>query len=252
MLLGTVLLAAAACSGSGQGAPTTTTLSRPATTLAPSSTSSEPATTTLATATPVTTSPTTTTKATTAPNAEADETVALRFESRVPDVGTAELEAVALDVLNDPRGWVKAGFQFISDPTSDYLVVLAEPTEVDELCLPLTTGGTASCQNGPIVALNADRWRLAVDHWDRDLADYRGYLINHEVGHLIGQRHPAPRCPIAGRPAGVMEPQTGNLAGCTGNAWPRDWEIAHALVRPVVYAPLPDWGPEPVPVNGES
>jgi hypothetical protein len=49
-----------------------------------------------------------------------------------------------------------------------------------------------------------------------------------------------------------MEPQTGNLKGCTGNAWPRDWEIGHASQRPVVYAPLPDWGPDPIPPNLES
>jgi len=181
-----------------------------------------------------------------------DQLVGLRFETHIADVGYDEFVSEALAVLNDPRGWVQAGFVFQSDPLADYLVVLAEPAEVDELCLPLTTGGTASCQNGTVVALNADRWRFAVTHWDRDLADYRGYLVNHEVGHLIGQRHPTPRCPVAGRPAGVMEPQTGSLAGCTGNSWPRDWEIAHALVRPVVYAPLPDWAPEPIPANGES
>lgn len=157
-----------------------------------------------------------------------------------------------MSILNDPRGWVRAGFRFVIDDASPYLLVLAEGPEVDELCLPLDTATKVSCQNGPVVALNADRWRVGVTHWDSDLATYRGYLVNHEVGHLIGQRHPLPRCPVAGRPAAVMEPQTGNLRGCTGNAWPRDWEIDHASRRPVVYAPLPDWAPEPVPPNLES
>jgi hypothetical protein len=179
------------------------------------------------------------------------ELVGLRFESRVDDVSTAELSSTALAILNDPRGWGRAGYSFADRPASVYVVVLAEGPEVDALCLPLRTGGTVSCQNGPIVALNADRWRHAVDHWDRTLADYRGYLVNHEVGHLIGQRHPLPRCPIPGRPAGVMEQQTGSLRGCTGNPWPRDWEIELARSRPTVYAPLPDWAPDPVPANGE-
>jgi hypothetical protein len=182
----------------------------------------------------------------------AAEVVRLRFESQIGDVPTVEFAAEALTILNDERGWPRAGFSFVADEASPLRVVLAEGPEVDQLCLPLETFGTVSCQNGPVVALNADRWRTAVDHWDATVADYRGYLVNHEVGHLLGQRHPKPRCPIAGRPAGVMEQQTGGLKGCTGNAWPRDWEIAHAATRPVVYAPLPDWGPDPVPANGES
>ncbi len=175
----------------------------------------------------------------------------LRFESRVADVSSADLAAAALAILNDERGWPLAGFTFVADDASPMRVVLAEGSEVDRLCLPLQTYGTVSCQNGPIVALNADRWRTAVDHWDGEVADYRGYLVNHEVGHLLGQRHPKPRCPVAGRPAGVMEQQTAGLEGCVGNAWPRPWEIELAARRPVVYAPLPDWGPDPVPANGE-
>ncbi len=182
----------------------------------------------------------------------AEQTVFLRFESKIADVSAEQLASEVLAVLNDERGWPRAGFRFASDEASPFRVVLAEGTEVNALCLPLRTYGTVSCQNGPVVALNADRWRGAVPHWDAEVSDYRGYLINHEVGHLLGQRHPKPRCPVAGRPAGVMEQQTAGLEGCTGNAWPRDWEIALAAERPVVYAPLPDWGPDPVPANGES
>lgn len=187
------------------------------------------------------------------PNTDAaEQTVRIRFESQAADVPVADLRDQAIAILNDERGWVQAGFTFISDDASVLRVVLAEGPEVDALCRPLRTGGTVSCQNGPVVALNADRWRTAVDHWDAEVADYRGYLVNHEVGHLIGLRHPEPRCPVPGRPAGVMEQQTGSLKGCTGNAWPREWELEHARQRPVIYAPLPDWGPDPVPANGEQ
>jgi hypothetical protein len=180
-----------------------------------------------------------------------EQRVALRIESRVDDVTSAEVARQVLAWLNHPDSWSRAGFSFVADDASPFRVVLAEGPEVDELCLPLETFGSVSCQNGPVVALNADRWRIAVEHWDSAVGDYRGYLINHEVGHLLGQRHPQPRCPVAGRPAGVMEQQTGGLEGCIGNPWPRDWEIELARQRPVVYAPLPDWGPEPVPANGE-
>jgi hypothetical protein len=181
-----------------------------------------------------------------------DQVVALRIESRVDDITTGELERQVLAWLGHPDGWARAGFRFLSADSSPFLVILAEGDEVDGLCSPLETFGSVSCQNGPVVALNADRWRQAVDHRDGPIADYRGYLVNHEVGHLLGQRHPEPRCPIAGRPAAVMEQQTGGLEGCTGNPLPRDWEIELARQRPVVYAPLPDWAPDPVPVNGEA
>ncbi len=183
---------------------------------------------------------------------QAKQLVALRFESQVSDVSAIELETTALAILNDDRGWGKAGFSFVSDERSEFRVVLAEGSEVDQLCLPLMTYGKVSCQNGAVVALNADRWRDAVPHWTLGTETYRGYLVNHEVGHLLGQRHPKPRCPILGRPAGVMEQQTAGLEGCIGNPWPRDWELALAEVRPVVYAPLPDWAPEPVPTNREQ
>ena len=180
------------------------------------------------------------------------QVVRLRFESWVEDISVENLTAEALGILNDPRGWTAAGFSFVADPDGPYRVVLAEGGDVDRLCLPLETFGTVSCQNGPVVALNADRWRTAVDHWVLGVDTYRGYLVNHEVGHLIGQRHPKPRCPVPGRPAGVMEQQTAGLEGCVGNPWPRAWELAYAARRPVVYAPLPAWGPDPVPENRES
>jgi len=230
---------------------------RSTTTMATTTTGASTTTSTTSADPPTTTKAITTTTATapavpsTAEPAGSPQTVGLRFDSRVGDVDTEVLAREALSVLNDPRGWIRAGFTFVSDDAGAFSVILAEGTEVDALCLPLRTGGSVSCQNGPVVALNADRWRTGVTHWDGALSDYRGYLVNHEVGHLIGQRHPTPRCPTSGRPAAVMEQQTGSLAGCVGNAWPRDWEINYAAQRPVVYAPLPAWAPDPVPANAE-
>ena len=177
------------------------------------------------------------------------ETVALRFESKIGDLGDAAFAEQALATLNDPRGWGQAGFSFRSDPSSSYRVVLAEPADVDALCLPLITGGRVSCQNGDVVAINANRWRNATDDWDKGADAYRQYVINHEVGHLIGQFHPENRCPRPGEPEAVMAQQTKGLEGCQGNPWPLDWEIAGASVRPVVYAPTPDVKPAVRAVN---
>ncbi|HSF86378.1 MAG TPA: DUF3152 domain-containing protein [Acidimicrobiia bacterium] len=149
-------------------------------------------------------------------------------------------------ILNHPTGWNQSGFTFVADPSSNLQVILAEGPRVDALCLPLETYGTVNCQNGPIVALNADRWRLGGDDWDSTLDAYRTYLINHEVGHLVGLRHPIERCPTVDKISAAMEPQTNNLNGCRGNGIPLAWEIEWARNRPAVVGPDPSWdGPRP-------
>lgn len=181
--------------------------------------------------------------------APAEVEVRIRIDSQVPDVDDAIFSAFVIETLNDRRSWASAGFRFVADPASDLRVVLAEPPVVDGLCAPLRTRSQVSCQNGDVVALNAERWRSTTDDWDRSDTEYRQYLVNHEVGHLVGQRHPEPRCPAPGTPAAVMEQQTKGLAGCLGNPWPLPWEIERASSRPAVIAPPPDWAPDPVPVN---
>ena len=155
-------------------------------------------------------------------------TIAYRLERRTTDEATADFEAVAEATLTDPRGWTRAAFVFERREDAPYLVVLAEGDEVDRLCLPYDTYGKYSCQNGPVVALNADRWRAATPKWTGDLADYRRMLVNHEVGHLLGMRHPKPQCARPGEPAPIMNQQSTELNGCLPNPWPRDDEIAVA------------------------
>jgi hypothetical protein len=66
--------------------------------------------------------------------------------------------------------------------------------------------------------LNLDRWLNAIPDYRGDVALYRHYLINHEVGHQLGYGHQA--CPGAGHPAPVMQQQTYGLRGCRANGWP--------------------------------
>lgn len=178
-----------------------------------------------------TTAATVTTASTEATPAAAEETIPIRIriDRRVDDAATEGFAELVRTVLSDDRGWVRAGFEFAftetDDPGFEFTVVLAEGDEVDSLCLPYDTFGRFSCQIGPVVALNADRWRLAVESWPASLDEYRTMLVNHEVGHLLGQHHPAVRCPGEGQPSPVLAQQSSGVAPCTANPWPLEWEI---------------------------
>ena len=172
--------------------------------------------------------------ATTTTSAPAPGTVPVHYRIEVRASGVADFPAVVESTLRDGRGWQRAGFALERRDDGPYLVVVAEGPEVDALCRPYDTGGRFSCQLGPVVAINADRWRTATPQWTGDLASYRQMLVNHEVGHLLGQHHR--RCPGAG-PAPVMEQQSTNLGSCRPNPWPLDDEIERAARHDLPLAP---------------
>jgi len=164
--------------------------------------------------------------------------VRYRVEVRVDDMTTRSFPGVVHRTLADSRGWRRARFELVSDAHATYTIVIAEASEVDRLCLPYDTFGKYSCQNGPVVAINADRWRSATPEWTGDLATYRQMLINHEVGHLLGQHHPeSPQCKVPGQAALLMSQQSTELGGCLPNPWPRGEEIARAARHDEPLAP---------------
>jgi hypothetical protein len=159
----------------------------------------------------------------------------LRTEQRAD--GVDGFDQVVRDTLADPRGWVQAGFEIRVTDDAPHVVVVAEGPEVDALCAPYDTGGRFSCQIGPVVALNADRWREATDTWPGTLEEYRQMLVNHEVGHLLGRHHARPACEEPGGPAAVMYQQSAGVEGCLPNPWPLPWEIACAARHDEPIAP---------------
>lgn len=163
--------------------------------------------------------------------------VRYRLDRRTTDAATADFEFLVDQTLGDPRGWVRAGFRLERADDAPYAIVLAERTDVDALCRPYDTFGEFSCQNGPVVALNAERWRGAHPKWTGDLLTYRQMLVNHEVGHLLGMHHPDVQCPSRGEPAAVMSQQSTELDGCLPNPWPLDAEIQRAARHDLKLAP---------------
>ena len=168
--------------------------------------------------------------------------IAYRVEVRSDDPALADAAAVIEATLEDPRGWQQAAIDFQRRDDAPFVIVIAEGAEAQVLCLPYDVGGRFSCQNGPLVVLNAIRWREAVPHWPQvgtaaGLATYRQMLVNHEVGHLLGMHHI--RCRTAGGVAPVMEQQSGTLRGCTANAWPTSVELALAATHQFEIAPPP-------------
>ena len=127
----------------------------------------------------------------------------------------------ALSILRDERGWSDIDavtFVRVDDDSYDLRLVLASPATTDSLCYPANTAGEYSCRNGNTVIINLMRWESGTDDYVGDLATYRRYLINHEVGHFLGKGHL--RCPAAGEPAPVMMQQTKGLGECLPNGWP--------------------------------
>lgn len=234
--LALALAAGAGCSGPAPGARSGTALA--STTSAPTTTGPLASMTASTTTTPSTASTLSSTPAATDPPPAADVVISLRVERHTADAATAGFEDAAKATLTDTRGWTRAGFRFVFDaPDAPYRLVLAEGPEVDALCRPYDTHRTYSCQLGPVVALNADRWRSATPQWTGDLATYRQMLVDHEVGHLLGLKHPSPQCPQPGVPARVMAQQSTELHGCLPNPWPLDDEIAIAARHDLPLAP---------------
>ena len=135
------------------------------------------------------------------------------------DVDGALFAATVMAVLNDPRGWGGDGSVSFArtDGDAEIRVVLASPETVDVLCAPLQTVGRYSCGRAGRAVLNYDRWVNAAPEF-ADRTVYRQYLVNHEVGHLLGQPHV--QCPGPGEVAPIMQQQTVGVAPCVPNGWP--------------------------------
>jgi hypothetical protein len=142
------------------------------------------------------------------------------------DVDGAGFATAVQTTLGDPRSWGNGGrmsFQRVGAAEAaagqfEFRVSLISPGNMETYCPGVGTGGYTSCRYGDRAVINLARWATAVPDYQGDIATYRLYVVNHEVGHVLGNGHQP--CPGAGQVAPVMQQQTLGLEGCVKNAWP--------------------------------
>ena len=121
--------------------------------------------------------------------------------------------AAAIDAtLADPRSWIGGGqvsLARIDSGDPDFRISLTSQLTIrsPDQCgweVPLE----ASCFNGGVgrVFINDARWVRGAMSYHGDIAAYRTYAVNHEVGHALGKKHEP--CPAQGAPAPVMMQQS--------------------------------------------
>jgi hypothetical protein len=152
-----------------------------------------------------------------------------RFAVEVEDgieVDGPSFAAAVEQTLGDPRSWGNGGrmsFQRVGQEEAaagqyEFKVTLISPGNMETYCPGVGTRGYTSCRYGDRAVINLARWATAVPDYQGDIPTYRQYVINHEVGHALGNGHRP--CPGAGQVAPVMQQQTLSLQGCVKNAWP--------------------------------
>jgi uncharacterized protein DUF3152 len=132
-------------------------------------------------------------------------------------------------VLCDERSWIGSGkVQFRYDPNGPLLIGLRTADSTEDRCMALihlSVNHYYSCATRSEVVLNSDRWFHGSDFWPGPVPAYRQMLVNHEVGHALGQHHRS--CPKDGNPAPVMMQQSKGMTTGSNTCKPNPWPLAY-------------------------
>jgi hypothetical protein len=129
--------------------------------------------------------------------------------------GDREAFARTIDgILADPRSWVGTGqvsMQRVDGGQVDFTVSLTTTSTTHAMC-GFQIQFESSCWHtlSERVVINTARWVRGAKVYGNDLAAYRTYAINHEVGHVL--KNPHEGCKENGKAAPVMMQQSFGVA----------------------------------------
>jgi len=142
-------------------------------------------------------------------------------------------------VLQDPRGWLSHGYifeqvdkgyksegyksdkRYKSDGYKSDIIIKIVPAKTVEKICSFKGLSCADISNNTIY-INVNRWKRGSKHSKLNLDNYRIYLVNHEIGHLLGRGHS--ECLKNNSKVPVMVQQTLGIGKCKPNPWPLSWE----------------------------
>lgn len=121
-------------------------------------------------------------------------------------------------VLTNKRGWKKFGYNFkyiAFSKNVNFTFYFTSEETIQKICN--LSGLSCADLNSNIIYINANNWRNGSTKSKLSLDDYRTYVINHEVGHIIGKSHVT--CSGFNK-VPVMVQQTLGIGNCKPNPWP--------------------------------
>lgn len=125
------------------------------------------------------------------------------------------------NVLNDNKGWRRLGYDFkFKEKNAKFKIKIVKEDKIVKICK--FSGLSCADMSKNIIYINIKRWRRGSKASKLSLDDYRTYIINHEIGHLLGRDHY--QCGKSGTKVPVMVQQTLGISDCKPNPWPLYWE----------------------------
>lgn len=159
---------------------------------------------------------------------------AVQTHELIPVETGAQFRHKVHTILNDPRSW---GIRFehvdletlLQLPKEKVFIIRLTPLEELNAKYPQFKQDQLSVANlkERVVDINFCRWTEQCPNQSQlPLEQYQQYVIQHEVGHMMGKDHPSP-ADLANQPVGkapIMMQQTLGIAHFHPNAWPTEFD----------------------------